>query len=803
MVEENFRLSKSALLCCLWIAGILLFTFRQYYFVSSALLAVIFLFPKYNYRDKLVILAVIGISIFNILLRETDNLQADAILKSYSNKCSITAEIANRQEYEGGYSKYTVKIKYIEESRANINAIVYFTEELVPGQIVSLKGELSEIPGARNPYAFDRKKYYRNKGIHLQIRSAKLDRILYHKFNYNFLIYKIHSVLKSKIRLSFGEHTDFVMAILLGDKSGIENYEEYTESGTNHLLAMSGLHLGLLAVIFSSVGALFIRNRKKINLLVIILLLVYASACGWSSSITRSFLMISLFLLSKILVRKVHVQDIFFSAVLLILILNPYELFMIGFQFSVSAVFSLIFVLPVIVKKLGLSKLFKKKLAGKSLASVASLLLSSAIIMVFHFPITYYHFSSVNFNGLLANLISIPFFSILVLPYALIVLVCPSFCSDFLSSGFSFIMSIFSKLTQLFANLPFNMDFLRFSPILMTILLAISVSFILIYILRNRINSKMVWIQVLTFIPIVCFSIFIINKKSPESSTDRISFFDVASGDACLLELASGEKIMIDSGRKDFAGNIAYNVFPYMKHNGIRHIDYLVITHAHDDHYGGLKELTAHCTIDTLITTQSVVNAVTDDFPNIRLPHAIIISDTSSFSCGNADIRVIHPALGYTDDNENNMSVTCLISLNDWNFMFTGDIESVAEELLSQQYGVSLKSDFLKVAHHGSATSSSPEFLQYVNPDFAYIPDGFRNRFGFPSKKVLYNLQQEGIKYFSGSQDGFLQISVHADSLCFDTFISNKRSILKKDSNEDSDNSTGKNRRYSSVKKAD
>ncbi len=783
MVKEKIKLSKSSLLCCLWIAGILLFIFRHYYFVSIPIITGFILFAKLQYKDKLIILSVICISVLSLLLRESDELKAERFISSFPDKHLITAEIVKRTDYSGGYSKYDIEVKSIEYTKANINAIVYLTDKLIPGQFVSIQGELSEIPSARNPYAFNRKLHYRNKGILLQIRSAKLDRILYHKYNYNFLIHKIHTSIQSKIRNSFGDHSNFVMAILLGDKSGIENYDEYTEAGTNHLLAMSGLHLGLIAVIFSSLLALFVRNRKQINIIVIFLLLVYASICGWSPSVTRAFLMISLFLVSKVLVRKVSVQDIFYSAVLLILIINPYELFMIGFQFSITAVFALIFILPVIVKNIGLSRLYKQKQHKKIIAVIISLILSSMVIMAFHFPITYYHFSSVNFNGLLANLVSIPLFSAIILPYAMLMLISPTSISEFLSPGFDILMSIFTKLTQLFSELPFNLNFLRFSPILFTVLLLSAVCFTLLFIFRNRNNIKAVRTFLISFIPIVFFSVYIVKEQSVNSDFDRISFFDVGSGDACLIELENGSNIMIDTGRKDFSGNIAYNVFPYMKHYGIKHINHLIITHAHDDHYGGFEKLTENCNIDTLITTQSVINTIKEEFPNSELPQTIIVKDTCSFRYGDAIIKILHPSAGYCDENENNMSITCLLSLKRWNFLFTGDIEKEAEDILSAKYGDAIQSDFLKVPHHGSGTSSTPEFLQKVNPEFAYIPDGFRNRFGFPSKKVLYNLQQEGIKYFSGSQDGFMQINVHEDSLCFETFISDKKKRYLHNSN--------------------
>ena len=804
MVENKISLGKSALFCCLWIIGILMFTFRQYCFVSIPVVIGFILFVRIRLRDKLVCFLVILISMSSMLIRESIVMESQILCEKFPDKSEITSEIISYTGFSGGTFRYKLRIRKIKDTESNIKAFMYSSEKLVPGQLVSVMGKISELPTARNPFSFNRRQYYRNKGILLQIRNAKISRILMQKYNYNFVVHNIREYLNKRIYYSFGENADFVKAVILGDKSGIEDYDEFMKAGTNHLLALSGLHLGLIAVILSSILSVFIRNRKRINTIIIILLTIYASVCGWSSSITRAYLMISLFLLSRIIVRKVHIHDVFFSSVLLILIVRPFELFMIGFQFSVSAVFALVFILPVAIQETGLNKLFasKDKLM-KFLVGVISLIISSMIILVFHIPITYYHFSSVNFNGLLSNLISIPLFSVIVLPYTIVIMACPLFVSKMLLYGFEAVMHIFNQITIICSKLPFYITFISYSKVLFILLILLSTGFMCLYLVRRRLRSVIVWLMLVCYIPIVFTAVKLMPDSAEKAECDKISFFDVGSGDACLIEFRNGKNLIIDTGRKDFSGDIDYTMFPYMKHYGITHIDYLIITHAHDDHYGGYDELIKYCTVDTLITIQSVVDVIADEFPEICFPNTCLIEDTCSFRIEDSVLKIIHPDKGFTDENENNMSVVCILGVKGWKFMFTGDIEYEAEKHIVDKYGVMLKSDFLKVPHHGSGTSSSPGFLQCVKPAYGYISNGFRNRFGFPAKKVLYNLQQEGIKYFSGSQDGFMQVNVYEDSLTFATYVTRTISSLRKEHNENTDNSAGKDRGYSSIKKTD
>lgn len=248
------------------------------------------------------------------------------------------------------------------------------------------------------------------------------------------------------------------------------------------------------------------------------------------------------------------------------------------------------------------------------------------------------------------------------------------------------------------------------------------------------------------------------SSQDPPTSSQNFSensmevhFLDVGQGDSALIR--SGEHTMlIDAGEND-QGDV---VVSYLKDLGIKRLDYVIGTHPHSDHIGGLDTVIRAFDVGTVIlppkehttkTFEDVLDAIEEKGLSITKP---VVG--TKYSLGNASFCIIAPNGDYGDDL-NNWSVGLRITNGDCSFLFTGDAESQAEANMAAN-GISLKSDVLKLGHHGSSTSSSPLFLDLVDSDYAVITCGIGNSYGHPHKETLEKLEERGIQIFRTDQQG-------------------------------------------------
>lgn len=240
------------------------------------------------------------------------------------------------------------------------------------------------------------------------------------------------------------------------------------------------------------------------------------------------------------------------------------------------------------------------------------------------------------------------------------------------------------------------------------------------------------------------------SQGSSETSME-VHFLDVGQGDSALIR--SGDQTMlIDAGEND-QGDV---VVSYLKDLGIQKLDYVVGTHPHSDHIGGLDTVINAFDVGTVIlppkehtsrTFEDVLNAIENKRLTITKPEV-----GTEYPLGNASFCIIAPNKDYGDDL-NNWSVGIQVTDGDCSFLFTGDAEAPAEADMAAN-GIPLKSDVLKLGHHGSSTSSSPLFLDRVDPDYAVITCGVGNSYGHPHKETMEELDKRGIEVFRTDEQG-------------------------------------------------
>lgn len=241
-----------------------------------------------------------------------------------------------------------------------------------------------------------------------------------------------------------------------------------------------------------------------------------------------------------------------------------------------------------------------------------------------------------------------------------------------------------------------------------------------------------------------------------------VHFIDVGQGDSTLIE-ANGHYMLIDAGEKDQTNT----VIDYLKAQGVKSLDYVIGTHPHSDHIGGLEGVIREFDVKNVMlpekehTTriyEKLLDAIADKNLKVTIPKA-----GENLSLGEASFQIISPGRDYSD-NLNNWSIGIRLVFGETSFVLCGDAEKEAEQdmLLS---GLTLKADVLKVSHHGSSTSSSPEFINAVSPRYAVISCGKNNDYGHPHKETLDLLKKQGINVLRTDQLGTIVIESDGTNL--------------------------------------
>jgi len=261
------------------------------------------------------------------------------------------------------------------------------------------------------------------------------------------------------------------------------------------------------------------------------------------------------------------------------------------------------------------------------------------------------------------------------------------------------------------------------------------------------------------------------KKQEPKKNILTVTYIDVGQGDSILIETPEGKNILIDAGDgpTDWSSWDAGDriVVPFLKKRGIKKLDYVLMSHAHNDHIGGLPAVLKAFPVDTFVDPGFQYNSYI---------YENLLTLVEEKGCKYVEARaggqikldkycyfeVLNPPAdryfrGGSEPNEN--SLVLKLAYKDVSFLFTGDSEKQAERSMVQNFKKDLLCTFLKVAHHGSASSTSQEFMDWAQPLYAIISVGERNRFGHPKKTTLKRLADYGCKIFRTDKDGSMRVT--------------------------------------------
>jgi competence protein ComEC len=618
----------------------------------------------------------------------------------------------------------------------------YPKKELKPGQQWKFWLKLKKPHGTLNPAAFDYEKWLFSKNIGATgyIRRPETAQLLSEKTHKQSITVLRYELLKLLDGVSASkESMALIKALTLGDKSNISSaqWRVMTKSGTNHLMAISGLHIGLIAaMVYALVFALWVRLPEGLYSAPQIAAssswfaaLFYATLAGFSIPTQRALIMLSLLLLTILLKRQSRPINVLSIALLLVLCFDPLSVLSTGFYLSFLAVFLILYVFSA---RLGLENSWKGAIKLHFLMGIALL------------PVLFFFFQTGSIIAPIANIIAVPVVSFILLPLSLLALVLLILTPEIAKFLFILVDQIFYYLWQFLSYL----TELSFSSLVLPQpniwQLVIAMLGLLLILAPRGIPAK--YLGIILILPL-----FFVKIDRPEQGNIWFTLLDVGQGLSVVVETES-HRLVFDTGAR-FSTEMDMGistVLPFLHYRQIKVLDMLIISHADNDHIGGAKSILKE------ITTDKILSSVPEELSDY---HAQLCRAGQKWVWDAVEFIMLSPTeLLFT--SENNNSCVLQIKTKYGSVLLTGDIEKQAESRLVQKYSDRLVSKILIAPHHGSKTSSTLSFLKAVNPEIILIPADIPNRFGFPHKKVLEHYDEIGVKSLITGKEGALSIKL-------------------------------------------
>jgi competence protein ComEC len=627
--------------------------------------------------------------------------------------------------------------------------------ELTYGRTVTLTGMLKRPTRARNPGEFDYRNYLKLQGIYAQLYVRADSNIQLGERTGTWILSEVVHPFRDWISTTMdsligGEEAKLVKGLVIGERSEIDTSIKlaFTNAGLMHILAVSGLNVGLVAVMFWSVFSLFRFPRIVIGILTVLSLVFFIFLTGAEASVTRAVIMACVFIGAKIFEHRTSLLNALGVAALIILLVDARWLFDVGFQLSFVAVLSLAYIYPKLKKQVERLPFWKNthSLLREYLFLSTAVSLAATIGTL---PLTAYYFHKISIVGIAMNLLAVPVSGIILALGCAVVLMAA--ISTWLGSMYALSAYAFSWFLLRFTEWGGNWEY---SVLEVNISYFEAVGWFLLILFLLEIHRPLVRrIGIISFLLIGNFilysSLFAVTEP-----TLKITMLDVGQGDAIVVQLPNGKTILVDAGPIDSKRDAGTRtIVPFLKRNEIEKIDALFISHPHADHLGGLPALLREFDVGTIYECGaksesklvSEIERLTDSLQiqSQKLTAGSIVSLDSMVR-----LYILHPFIGEDslDENLNNHSLVIKLVYGETSILFSGDAETPAEREITSAFGDFLDSDMLKVGHHGSITSSSEELLDDVTPKYALVSVGNKNKFKHPSPMVMQRIQDRGCR---------------------------------------------------------
>ncbi len=735
-----------------YVIGILSMKYNIYkYAIIISLIAAFFHLIKRKNMYFLVLFFIIILAIINY------NYNSKSVLKQYIDKeIIINAKIIDKKTSDNEkYNSYDAVVTNINNNDLKINekTILYLQSDIKinTNSEIQVRGNVANIRCQKNKLVFNYENYLRNN---------KINTVIFCNDSKNVKILKNDYSILNIISENFKEYTEetfyskldkknasIILSIILGDKGYLEdNFLDNIRSiGLAHIFAVSGLHIGILYSFFVFVLRKIGLSKKKSFIITWSILWIYGFLIGFPTSVLRTLLMFTVHFLGDLLYRKYNSINSLVFAGLVLLIINPFWIFDVGFQLSFTAALSLVIY----------SKYIKKIIKFNN--KLKSSLYVFTFLQIIILPILSYHFNYIPLLSIIYNIIFIPAFSLVIITsFGLLAI---GWLDIYITNFLFLMLNNFINSLYYFICLLNN---IKLNGVRMYSLNTFGITSYYLFILlvfNIKIKENFNILKIFfTFFAIVIFFNSVLIPLTDENL--YINIIDVGQGSSALVSYKY-KNFIIDAGSNSNNKIGSNTLLPYMVKRGIFNIDGIFVSHWHFDHYSGIDALLEDLKIKNIYS--GYINDEVDLNDNVKLLNMgdnKRVNDKLKFS-------ILWPRLGYTSNNENNMSLVILIEYYNYKILFTGDIEKEIEDILINNGLTDV--DILIVPHHGSKTSSTMNFVNNLEPEYSLISYG-NNNYGIPNEEVIDRYKNKNSTILTTFDDGEIDFIINRNSINYNTY---------------------------------
>ena len=627
-----------------------------------------------------------------------------------------------------------------------------------------------------------------------------------------------------------GEHQGVLAALILGERSRMspETSISFQRVGIGHLLAISGLHIGIVAAtVFFLLSSVLSRipwflwnagTRKWAALGTFFPVLAYALLAGMSPSTQRALAMVGFFLLTFLYGRDQDLLNTLAVAALSILVVYPPVFISASFQLSFTAVFAIIYGMArVPLTPLPLSVPVTLRIFRRFTLFV----FVSVWATLGTLPLTMFYFNQVSLIGILSNCLFVPIIGFGVVPSGLLA----AFLLPVSSTAAAAIMNLAAavlaqtlRLVSLMSQLPFA-AIRTVTPSLFEIACYYLLVFLVVILISRRRQGEVsavgnpeyrldsdgtvgtmssggdfkriqpIWVALALVLSAVVADIGYWTYQRIGRQDLRATFLDVGQGSATLLELPGGYCMLVDGG--GYSDNAVFDIgariiAPYLWRKKIKTVETLILTHPNSDHLNGLIYIAKHFNVHHIWSNGEPANTVgyRQLMKTIRvenITHPVFRQLDRQVEVAGVKIEILNPPPGFLERRQtepwrdlNNNSLVARFTSGAISLLLCGDITAKAEKELVIREGDRLKSTVLFVPHHGSDSSSTPGFIDAIQPQIGIVSAGWQNRYHFPHPAVLKRYRQAKTRLLRTDQDGAISLTTDGLRLSISTAIAGR-----------------------------
>lgn len=662
----------------------------------------------------------------------------------------VSGVVASIPEHDWRRTKFILAVDHFADSQLKTKVQLSWYGKPPPlkvGERWQLQVRLKPPHGFANPGSFDFEGWLFQQGIRAvgYVRDSEQNQYLSHAI-FSYPINQIRQHINQRLQQQLGDTKEFaiIQALTIGLRQAMsaEQWEVLRATGTSHLVAISGLHIGLIAGFAYYVICFLWQRCARLCLRIpaaqagavaaIVAATIYAALAGFSVPTQRALIMISVFMLALLWRKNLLPWQGLALALLVVLVIDPLASMSAGFYLSFAAVALIFYGVGGRLRPRGL---WWK--AGRT----------QWVVTIGLMPLGLLLFQQTSLVAFFANLVAIPVIGLIVVPLCLlgvILLFTASIPATWVLWLAVKILAIVWWLLVWLSQLSMA-QWLYSLPSLWIFCLAVVA--VLLLLAPSGWPSRYlgaVWI----------LPVFLLRTPVLEQGQVRFTLLDVGQGLATVVQTAN-HSLVFDTGPKLSAklNTGTAVVAPYLRELGLGNIDRLVISHADNDHIGGAAALLQQITVTDIFTT------AVDQFPGMNVSAC---QHGQQWSWDGVHFQFLFPLAGSKSGRRND-SCVLKVSVGDKQLLLTGDIERAAEKSLVKILAADLAADILVAPHHGSKTSSTAEFIAAVSPRYVLFSTGYLNRYHHPNVTVLRRYINMGVEYYDTANSGAITFILAAD----------------------------------------